>query len=756
MNKGLAVLLLVVAALWASVATHTELAYGHANQARSAPSPDSVLGEAPTRVAVWFTEPIEPGLSEVQVLDSQGMRVDDDDSLVDPADGTAMSVGIQALPNGTYTVAWKNVSTVDGHLVRGSFLFSVGEPITGEGLEAESSSLLQSPAEPVLRWLVLLSILAMAGGLTFDLLVSRPVLFAQGARSSLRNLGATLAARSNRLTWVAIAVFLGASVVQLLLQTSIARDASILSVLGSPLWTMVSDTEWGRVWAWRVATGIGFALSMVGLAVAGRHGGARNGSPRLKIGLRLLALGFGGAALWTLSLTSHGAATAGIRWFALSVDYIHLIASAFWVGALFHLAMGIPLVLRSLEQGERSACLSAIVPRFSVVAGLSVIVLVATGIFSTWAQVTVVPAVETPYGVTLMVKLGIVMLILVLAGMNLLWVRPRLGRSDGMGRWLKRLVMGEAALAVLVLGVVGVLTSLEPARQVAGREGKGVADSQAFRDTVEGTGIELEIEPGRVGSNRVTVSLEDRLGAPIIGSEQGATDVRVLLTYLGADLGEPAVSARPVGDGTYVVEESQISIAGVWQAELTVVRPDAFDARTAFRFEAASTAAGGSAIITPSPDTARWLLGVGLAGLGFVFALVAMPLGGRNLREGAGVLAPGAAAFLVGVFLLFTGGSEQWRNPIAPTPESLVAGEAGYVQNCQVCHGTEGRGDGPGAPGLTPPPADLTIHVPLHPDRDLFRFIHDGIPGTAMAPLGARLSDNDIWNLVNYIKTLGR
>ena len=343
MTKGLAVLLLVVAALWASVATHTELAYGHANQARSAPSPDSVLEEAPTRVAVWFTEPIEPGLSEVQVLDSQGMRVDDDDSLVDPADGTAMSVGVQALPNGTYTVAWKNVSTVDGHLVRGSFLFSVGEPITGEGLEAASSSLLQSPAEPVLRWLVLLSILAMAGGLVFDLLVSRPVLFAQGVGTSLRNLGVALATRSNRLTWVAVAVFLGASVAQLLLQTSIARDASILSVLGSPLWTMVSDTEWGRVWAWRVATGIGFALSMAGLAVAGRHGGARNGSPRLKIGLRLLALGFGGAALWTLSLTSHGAATAGIRWFALSVDYIHLVASAFWVGALFHLAMGIPL-----------------------------------------------------------------------------------------------------------------------------------------------------------------------------------------------------------------------------------------------------------------------------------------------------------------------------------------------------------------------------------------------------------------------------
>ena len=122
MRKGLAALLLVVAVLWASVAAHTETAFGHANQARSAPSPDSVLEEAPTRVAVWFTEPIEPALSDMRVLDSQGVRVDDGESLVDPADGTAMSVGLKPLPDGTYTVAWKNVSTIDGHLVRGSFL----------------------------------------------------------------------------------------------------------------------------------------------------------------------------------------------------------------------------------------------------------------------------------------------------------------------------------------------------------------------------------------------------------------------------------------------------------------------------------------------------------------------------------------------------------------------------------------------------------------------------------------------------------
>ena len=45
--------------------------------------------------------------------------------------------------------------------------------------------------------------------------------------------------------------------------------------------------------------------------------------------------------------------------------------------------------------------------------------------------------------------------------------------------------------------------------------------------------------------------------------------------------------------------------------------------------------------------------------------------------------------------------------------------------------------------------------MPLHPDRDLFRFIHDGVAeGAAMPALGAVLTDDEIWHIVNYIRTL--
>ena len=131
------------------------------------------------------------------------------------------------------------------------------------------------------------------------------------------------------------------------------------------------------------------------------------------------------------------------------------------------------------------------------------------------AQVTVLAATNTPYGLTLVSKLALLSPYSLLGAVNLLWIRPRLAVDDSARRWLKRLVAGEVVLAVVVLTAVAMLASLEPARQVASREGVGQENKLTFRDTAEGADIVLEVEPGRVGPNRVLVSLEDRLGVPI-------------------------------------------------------------------------------------------------------------------------------------------------------------------------------------------------------------------------------------------------
>ena len=735
------VALLVALVLWMSFPAN---AAAHANLASSDPAANSELETAPGRVIIWFTEPIEPALSEIRVLDASAKQVDEGDSAVDDLNPLAMSVGLGDVPDGTYTVAWKNVSTVDGHRVRGSFVFAVGQPLDATPIELEEQPLLQSPFSPLLRWLVLLGALTMAGGLVFEMLVARPVLLARRASPALMETGTELSAQSTRLTWLALAVFLAASVGQLL--TLVTVDTSLWEALGGPLWSALSSTGWGKLWLWRVAAGAAFGVALFGLRFA----------PELwRPALRTLALALGGAALWTLALTSHGAATVDIRNMALAADFLHLAASAFWIGALFHFLLGLPLMLRRLPGGERRECLADMVPRFSVVAALSVATIIVTGVFSGWAQVTLPEALDTPYGITLIAKVALVLPLLFLGALNLLWVRPRLRREPAASNWLKRLLIGEAALAALILAAVGMLTSLEPARQVASRELADARQALVFSDTVSGDTIELEVTPGIVGSNDLAVTLTDRLGRPV----PDASEVLVRLVFLESDLGDDTLTAASLGDGRYVREDAQLSIAGVWQAELVVRRPDAFDARTAFRFEALSTGASGSAAISPSPATAYLMLGAGLLVLGVIFLGAGLPLGGWFSRSGAGVMTPGVAGVAAGLLLLFNaqlgiGGDEILQSPFPPTPESLASGAAAYTQICQACHGEGGRGDGPAGAALDPPPADLVVHVPLHPEADLFRFIRDGIPGTGMAPLGGQLSEERIWHVVNYIRTL--
>ena len=242
------VVLAVVAASLVGVAWPAAEAYAHANLARSAPAPNSTLDSPPNQAIVWFTESVEPGFTEIQVLNAQGDRVDRDDSIVDRNDPTSVSVTLEPLPNGTYTVAWTNVSTVDGHRVRGSFVFAVGEPISGAPVDVPNQPLVQSPWEPVFRWLILLTSLSIVGGLAFELMVWRPVLSGSDVRPALFGQRRRMGSRSLKLILLAVGLCLVGSMGQLVIQTQAVHDISLAEALGGPMGATLSDTDWGRLW----------------------------------------------------------------------------------------------------------------------------------------------------------------------------------------------------------------------------------------------------------------------------------------------------------------------------------------------------------------------------------------------------------------------------------------------------------------------------------------------------------------------------
>ena len=739
---------------WAIVlGVQLQVAEAHANLVRSEPSANSTLGASPDRITLRFTEPMEARFSEIQVLNSAGSRVDNEDSTVDANDLTVMSVSLSSLPDGTYTVAWHNLSTIDGHTLRGAFAFSIGEPISETAAEhGLDVPLFQSPEEPFIRWLVLLSALALTGGLVFELLVSGPVLTAASTRSPLGRLRPRLRSRSQQLLWFALIMLLAASGAQLLMQAATLFEVPSLEAAGAPAMEVLQTTEWGRMWLWRagLAVLVG-ALFLLPLIVRFRRAPRQDRLVTIILWLALIAsLGI----LLTISMTSHAAATIGIARFALINDMVHLTAAAVWVGGLMHLIAGTPLFIGGISESPRRHALSRLVRRFSAAAVLSVVVLIITGVYSAWAQVTEFAALDTPYGTALIAKVAVIAVLLLIAAVNLIWVRPRLRGSSNAARWLRRTVMAEVALAVMVILAVGFLTALEPARQVASRVLALQQQELTFSETIEGTEVTLTtVEPARVGANTFTARLADRFGNPI----DDATDVRLRVSYHKADFGEESVPMVNVGGGEYVLSDTTMSVAGAYQAELLVQRPDAFDARTAFHFEIGLGGAGGSAAITPDAARGGLYLGILLAVLGLVFLGAGVPMGGWYNRAGALTMACGAVGFIAGAWLLIgvLGASEAQAtvsNPIAPTSDSVAAGQVVYERYCQTCHGVNGHGDGPGAAGLEPPPADLTVHAPHHGDAHMFGFISNGIEGTAMVGLRESLTDDEIWHVINFVR----
>ena len=93
------------------------------------------------------------------------------------------------------------------------------------------------------------------------------------------------------------------------------------------------------------------------------------------------------------------------------------------------------------------------------------------------------------------------------------------------------------------------------------------------------------------------------------------------------------------------------------------------------------------------------------------------------------------------------------KNPIAPTHESLAAGQKIYSKTCVMCHGKSGDADGPAVIELNIHPAKLSDpHLATESDGSLFWKITTG--KKPMPAFGKRLSETDRWHLVNYIRKL--
>lgn len=165
-----------------------------------------------------------------------------------------------------------------------------------------------------------------------------------------------------------------------------------------------------------------------------------------------------------------------------------------------------------------------------------------------------------------------------------------------------------------------------------------------------------------------------------------------------------------------------------------------------------------------------WKAGWRTIGPGLFYVLFGAALGlhaterlGLRTASGRTRALLGVAVAAAGIFLLVRSQAPATpprrslvfpSNPVSATSESIQKGEGIYRMHCQACHGAIGAGDGPAAARLDPRPADLRVHMAAgHTDGELFIWITDGMPGTAMPPFETVLSEEDRWNAINFIRT---
>ncbi|MBD1549604.1 cbb3-type cytochrome c oxidase subunit II [Roseibium aggregatum] len=105
----------------------------------------------------------------------------------------------------------------------------------------------------------------------------------------------------------------------------------------------------------------------------------------------------------------------------------------------------------------------------------------------------------------------------------------------------------------------------------------------------------------------------------------------------------------------------------------------------------------------------------------------------------------------------FERGYWMMKDPLDVTKQNLIRGKSIYLQRCSGCHGAKGNGAGPGADDLTISPfvfnQDLT-KKPMTSSGMFYHRILTGGPGTAMENFGTRLSVEDIWRVVLFLRTI--
>lgn len=502
----------------------------HALVRRSDPANGAVLRTSPAQVVITFTESPDPKLSFIHVVNAAGQDVGKAPSGPVPGAPLQLQVVLRpSLPDGVYTITWRTVSRVDGHVTGGSLTFGVGVTPTKEG--STSVIVPTTPSPPPLsvigRWMFYWGLAVLLGAAAFGLLVRDGL--AAGGRFLL---GAAWALAAGGL-------------VAMILSESSTVGVPVARLLGTSTGSHFIDRA--------------MALGVLGVATLGYA--IRPG--------RLVLAAQGAAAAGAMLIhvrAGHAGVSGSFSGFNVAVQWFHVLAVGVWIGGLVWLLLG----LRTLRGPERAG----MARRFSWMAGWALGLVAVTGLSRAldevgwpghWNRLF-----DTSFGITVLIKVGLFGALVSLGALNRYRNVPRVDTPNpGIGP-LRLTVRAEVAIAALILAATAVLSELPPSATVAAAAAKPkppeglVLVGTDFATTVR---VRLTVTPGMVGPNRFAARVED------FDTGRAAPARSVALTFSlpsQPNIGTPTLPLEQQAAGLWTARSTILSMYGTWDLEVLV------------------------------------------------------------------------------------------------------------------------------------------------------------------------------------------
>jgi len=516
----------------AAVVVFPAAAAAHSELTSTVPASGASLAQSPKTIVMTFSENPDPKLSLVRLLDSRG-HVVPGVSGVQPVPGKPLELQValaSPLGKGVYTVNWRSVSAVDGHVANGAFAFGVGTaPSAGSvrTLDLLYTSRWTTALSSVGRWLLYVGLVIFVGAASTSLLALRGGVPAGGIRL---------------LHWAAVVAVVGLCAMVWAERTLVGAQSLL------PLFQTTEGL-------YLVALAVALVLCIVAVVCVDLW------PARWSLGL-LGALG--AAAVLVHVLAGHAAGPSSWRILNIVVQWVHMTSVGVWIGGLAWLLLGI----RGMEKEERADAVAS----FSRVATVTLAIVLATGLARGFVEVgSFGNLLHTDYGITLLVKVALVAGLVILGALNHYRWTPLLRTKKGAARTFRLNSGGELAVAAAVLAATAILSGLAPASTVAAAGGtpataSGVTVTGAdFGTTVR---AHLTVSPGAVGQNSYSVVVDGYDSGQPLGSVTG-----VMLQFSlpsQPSLSQSQLSLGEVSGGTWRGSGLQLSVVGSWQIVVLV------------------------------------------------------------------------------------------------------------------------------------------------------------------------------------------